>query len=337
MAARASTEARRHTTREIGVSEMDSQRGGEQWRLSPELEAELRQTLLRVRTEGASNQEILKQLMRSPAVLEIVHEVTRKNSVKTRQGASTPGRWWLALRKDPELREEWRCETVYVLGRRLRAALEADPEAAHKQLGDPEQNVAGYWRMKVAYAAIKAADNLIRESGFKTRYDPERQREVSVECFDPSVRGGILDGEDKKAEADLMEMELRLDLAMLIDGLENRREREVMRLSEVEGYDYPEIAAKLGISYENVRGAVERAREAFQKRLGIDQAKLIDALEDPRQRAVMRLAAMKYNNEKIAAELGISKEQVQSDAKQARKVLQDRLRWVLLKRLRLVA
>ena len=86
-----------------------------------------------------------------------------------------------------------------------------------------------------------------------------------------------------------------------------------------------------------MRGAVERAREALQKRLGIDQAKLIDGLEDPRQRAVMRLAARKYNHKKIAAELGISKEQVQYDVKQARKVLQDRLRWVLLKRLRLVA
>ena len=66
MAARRATWARRHTTREIGVSEMDSQRGGEQWNDSLEAEAEFRQTLLRLRTEGTSNKETAEQVMRSP-------------------------------------------------------------------------------------------------------------------------------------------------------------------------------------------------------------------------------------------------------------------------------
>lgn len=252
--------------------------------------------------------------MRSPFVLGLVKRATDKNELKTDRGARTPEGWGALLWKDPDLRDEWQCETVCVLGGRVRA----DPD----KLGDPEQNVGGYWWVKVVFAAIKAAWNLYGEG----RRCGTSFKDTEDESF-----------EDETAEADLLEMELRLDLAMLIDGLEDPREREVMRLSEVEGYDYPEIAAKLGISYENVRGAVERAREAFQKRLGVDQAELIDALEDPRQRAVMRMAALKCNHKTIAAELGISPEQVQADAKQARKTLQDRLRWVLLKRLRLVA
>ncbi|HJT79478.1 MAG TPA: sigma factor-like helix-turn-helix DNA-binding protein [Gemmataceae bacterium] len=299
---------------------MDSQRGGEQWRLSPELEAELRQTLLRLRTEGVSNPDIAEQLMRSPAVLDIVHEVTKANSLKALRG-KTPKDWWLLLRKNPELRDEWRWETVVVLDRRLRAALEAGPEAALKTLGDPEQNVAGYWRMKVTYAAIKAASILHKESRFRTGYDRKQQREVSVECFDPSVRGGILDGEDKRAEDDSVEMELRLDLAMLIDRLEDPRQREVMRLSLM-GYDYKDIAPELGISEPHVLDALEQARRVLWKGLGNERAIRIDRLEDPRQREVMWLSEMeRYNYPEIGAKLGLSYEQVRYAVEKARKQL----------------
>ena len=192
--------------------------------------------------------------------------------------------------------------------------------------------------MKIVYAAIKAASKPLRGEPIQVAVRSGAEEEGHSSQVLQRERQGKSSREARGQESRSRPAGdgLRLDLAMLIDGLEDRREREVMRLSEGD-YDYPEIAAKLGISFENVRGLVERAREALLKRLGIDQAKLIDGLEDPRKRAVMRLAAMKYKHEKIAAELGISKEQVQSDAKQARKVLQDRLRWVLLKRLRLVA
>lgn len=53
---------------------------------------------------------------------------------------------------------------------------------------------------------------------------------------------------------------------MLIDGLENPRQRAVMRLSAMK-YDYPEIAAQLGLSFEQVRYAVEQARKVLLKRL----------------------------------------------------------------------
>jgi DNA-directed RNA polymerase specialized sigma24 family protein len=320
VAARASTEARRHTTREIGVSEMDSQRGGEQWRLSPELEAELRQTLLRLRTVGVSNPDSAEQLMCSPAVLEIVQEVTKANSLKAPRG-KTPKDWWLLLRKNPELRDEWRWETVDVLGRRLRAALEANREAALEALGDLEQNVVGYWRTRVTYSAIKAAFNLHKESRFKTGYDRKQKRAVCVECFDPSVRGGILDGEDRRAEGEVVEMELRLDLAMLIDRLEDPRQREVMRLCLM-GYDYQDIAPELGISERHVLDAVEQARRVLWKGMGNERAMRIDRLEDPRQREVMWLSDMeRYNYPEIAAKLGLSYEQVRYAVEQARKQL----------------
>lgn len=260
VAARASTEARRHTTREIGVSEMDSQRGGEQWRLSPEMEAELRQTLLRLRIQGASDQETAEQLMRSPAVLEILHEVTKAKSLKTPL-ARTPTDWWLRLRRDPDLREEWRCETFIVLDRRLRAK----PDDGC----DPDQNVAGYWRMKVVYAAIRAAWNLYGESRFKPRYDREgKKKVVPVKCFSESGKERAHERhEDKRATAELADMEFRLDAAMLIDGLEDPRQQAVMWLSAMDGYNYPEIAEKLDITFEKVRYAAEKARNAIEKRL----------------------------------------------------------------------
>ncbi|HJT79544.1 MAG TPA: sigma factor-like helix-turn-helix DNA-binding protein, partial [Gemmataceae bacterium] len=175
--------------------------------------------------------------------------------------------------------------------------------------------------VSLTYAAIKAASILHKESRFKTGYDRKRQREVSVECFDPSVRGGILDGQDRRAEGDLAEMELRLDLAMLIDGLEDPRQREVMRLCLM-GYDYKDIAPELGISERNVLDAVEQARRVLWKGLGNERATRIDRLEDPRQREVMWLSEMeRYKYPQIAARLGLSYEQVRYAAEQAREVL----------------
>src|SRR5581483_7300571 len=124
----------------------------------------------------------------------------------------------------------------------------ADP----KKVGDPEKNLGGYWRIKIVYAAIRAAWNLMGANRFRSRYDPERQeRVVPVKCFSESGKEKAHERyEDKRAEAERLEMEFRLDVTMLIDALEDQRQQAVMRLSAMEGYDYPEIAAKLGISYE---------------------------------------------------------------------------------------
>jgi DNA-binding CsgD family transcriptional regulator len=222
---------------------MDGQRGGRRWDDSPEVEAEFRQTLLRLRTGGASNQETAEQLMRSPFVLGLVKKVTGRNELKAGRGARTPEGWGTRLWKDPDLRDEWRCETVHLLGRRLRAR----PDDGC----DLGLNVGGYWRTKVVYAAIKAAWNLYREGR---------------SCGTSLKDGAVERIEDERAARGLAETELRLDVAMLIDGLENPRQRAVMRLSAMK-YDYPEIAARLGLSFEQVRYAVEQARKVLLKRL----------------------------------------------------------------------
>ena len=240
---------------------MDIQRGGEPCSDLLEAEAEFRQTLLRLTTEGASDEERARELLRSPFVEGLLMKVTGKNELKTETGARTPELWWAQLRKNPDLRDEWRCETFVVLGCRLLA----DP----KQVGDPERNLGAFWRVKIVYAAIRAAWNLLGKNRFKSRYDQEREeRVVPVKCFSESgTEKAHKRHEDKRAAADLVEMEARLDAAMLIDGLDDPRQQVVMRLSAMDGYNYPEIAAKLGITFEQVRYAAKNARKTIKKRL----------------------------------------------------------------------
>jgi hypothetical protein len=239
---------------------MDSSRGDGQWSDWSDAEEGFRQTLLRLQIEGGSSQKKTEVLLRSPYVLGLLKKVTSKNQLRTAKGSRTPEFWWAELQKDPDLREEWRCETVVVLGHRLREK----PDGC-----DTGKNVGGYWRMKLVYAAIRAAWNLLGERGFRPRYDPESQkRVVPVKCFGECGQDKANEGhEDKRAAADLTEMDFRLDIAMLVDGLKDPRQRAVMRLSAVEGYNYREIAAKLRISFEQVRYAVEQARKVITLRV----------------------------------------------------------------------
>lgn len=222
---------------------MDSQRG--QWKISPELEDEFRKLLLRVGINGPRDQETVEQLIRSPFVLELVMKLTAGNSLRAGQG-HTPWNWAKQLWREPGLREDWQCETTCILARRLRAK-----EKNKDRECDLEKNFVGYWRDKVAYAAIKAAWGLYKE-----------RRSCGL-SFGDGTEETI---EEMSAADDQAEMEIRLDLAMLIDGLEDPRQRAVMRLSATQ-YNYSEIAAKLGISYEQVRYAVEQARKVLLKRL----------------------------------------------------------------------
>src|ERR1700682_552490 len=97
-----------------------------------EAEATFRETLLRLKAEGASNQEISGAVMRSPFILGLVWIVTSKSFFAWRRSRQTeagsavrgqagprsgrrgeprlPENWGESLAKDPELREEWRCE-----------------------------------------------------------------------------------------------------------------------------------------------------------------------------------------------------------------------------------
>jgi hypothetical protein len=224
---------------------------------SPEAEAAFHGTLLRLRAEGASNQEISEAVMRDPFVLGLLWVVTAKRRLKSGRGARPPLDWEESLANDPQLRDEWRCETLYILGKRLRARWDARCDLQRPKIG-------GYWRVKIMYAAIKAAWNLHGESRLKVR----RGRSM-VNCYGDAM--SYLD--DKKPEAGTAD--LALDLNAAIGELENPRHREVMRLSLL-GCTYQEIADRLSeanepgiakVTYEMVRGAFERARAILKKRL----------------------------------------------------------------------
>src|SRR5262245_24862633 len=87
---------------------------------SPAAEAAFHEMLVRFRAEGASNQKIAEAVMQSSFILGLVWVVTAKRRLRSSKGARPPLDWEVRLASDPELREEWRCETLYLLGRRLR-------------------------------------------------------------------------------------------------------------------------------------------------------------------------------------------------------------------------
>jgi DNA-directed RNA polymerase specialized sigma24 family protein len=93
--------------------------------------------------------------------------------------------------------------------------------------------------------------------------DPAGEENVMDRGRVRQVRGSGRFADKKRRESVI---DLRLDLAMAIDEMENPRQRKAMRLSLM-GYKYAEIAHIEGMSYEMVRYAVENARVAIQKRL----------------------------------------------------------------------
>jgi DNA-directed RNA polymerase specialized sigma24 family protein len=259
-----------------------------------EAEAAFRETLLRLKAEGASNEEISAAVMRSPFILGLVWIVTsrsyfaRRRSPASERGSSESGQagrmfgraprlpenWGEKLTQDPELRDEWRCETIYLLGRAClrNGILNCDLE---------RPNVGGYWRVIIMYKAAKAAWKLWKESRLMVRHGRRLRDDVSVDCCDMHEKDradeeNVMDRGSRRQSrgsgrfADKRQREnvidLRLDLAMAIDELENPRQRKAMRLSLM-GYGYPEIAHMEGMSYEMVRYAVEKGRVAIQMRL----------------------------------------------------------------------
>ena len=224
---------------------------------SPEAERAFHETLLRLRAEGASNQEVAEAVMRSPFVLGLVWVVTAKKRLRAGKGARPPLEWEESLANEPQLREEWRCETLYLLGRRLRARGDSRCDLSRPSIG-------GYWRVKITYAAIKAAWNLHGEGRLKVR----RSR-GQVYCYGD----GLLYLDDATPTGGSADLAIDLDAA--ISGLENHRQRAVMQLSLL-GYTYQEIADRLTerndpaggkVTYDMVRGAFERARAILKDRL----------------------------------------------------------------------
>jgi hypothetical protein len=233
---------------------------------SPEAERNFHEKLVRLEAEGASNQETAETVMRDPFVLALVWIVTGMRRLKAGHGARTPDGWNDLLAREPGLRDEWRCETVRVLGERLRtkkSRQEDDDPNAECDL--TRESIGGYWRVKITYAAIRAALNLQKESRLKFR----RSREP-IYCYSD----GMSEVTDKKTKED--STDTALDLIGAINELQNPRQRAVMQLS-LRGCNYQEIAERLTtgesgptggrVTYEMVRGAFEKAREILKKRL----------------------------------------------------------------------
>jgi DNA-directed RNA polymerase specialized sigma24 family protein len=84
---------------------------------------------------------------------------------------------------------------------------------------------------------------------------------VSVHCLGDHIEN--FTGEAQAREEALMDV--RLDLAMAIDSLEDARQREVMRLCAM-GYSYEEIVAKAGLTKDQVRHARKKAIDVIRKR-----------------------------------------------------------------------
>jgi hypothetical protein len=236
---------------------------------SPEAEATFHETLIRLRAERASNQKIAETVMRSPFVLALVWVVTAKKTLRAGKEARPPFAWEDQLARDPDLREEWRCETVRILGERLRTKGNSQKEERNAECDLDRPSIGGYWRVKIMYAAIKAAWNLHGEGRLKVR-----RGSASVQCYGD----GMSCFDDKKLKEG--PSDLRLDLIAAIGELENPRQRAVMQLSLL-GCNYQEIADRLTtangaggakVTYEMVRGAYERARAVLQKRLGVSVA-----------------------------------------------------------------
>jgi hypothetical protein len=231
---------------------------------SAEAEATFRDTLVRLKAEGASNQRIAEAVMRDPFVLSLLWGVTSNDyaeKLRTACRARPPLDWEHRLAKEPGLRDEWRCETIYLIGKRLRAKWDDKCDLDRLRIG-------GYWRVKLTYAAIKAAWNLHGESRLKVRRGPS-----AVHCCGDAMP---YFGEETPQESTT---DLGLDLLMAIDELENPRQRAVMRLS-ILGHNYRGIAEQLTkndpegkkVTYDMVRDAHEKAREILRKKLGLPPA-----------------------------------------------------------------
>lgn len=304
---------------------MDGQKCGKERAWDDSLEADFRAKLLRAKTEGRSKKETAKELGAHPFLLGLVIDVMKKDYLTERYpvavrndgrkngahaGIEKPSAapttkdnkdqknsdiqpwlvpdWQEFLRKNPDLRDEWRCETLVRVGQALATGtmLEtSDPE--HPHLG-------GRFRRLCEFKAIKAQWQIWKERTFRVKKGETSEEDVTVRC-----RGGHLK-------------------AMLAAAQPSSGPRSCCPLApEHPSYErWWREASK------------DQAREEERENARIDLAMMIDSLEDPRQRAVMQLRAVDYDKRKIAAVLGLTYDQVRTAEKNAKQVLRKRFRRV---------
>ena len=247
---------------------------------SSEAERAFREMLVRLAAEKATDAVIAENVVKSPFILGLLLFVTCSEKAEWLRKATAgrpPENWegWLA--REGGRRDEWRCETVCVLAERLRKRKKRTKKETPENECDLDRpDMGGYWRIKVAYAAIKAAWNLHFESRLKVR----GKKCCRIECHGDSYTDGPTASKVTPAAKDTNTLpeegdpDLELDLKMSVENL-SPPEGAVRRLSLL------------------WRDNQEMAR-LFPEELRVDLAMVVDGLENPRQRAVLRLWLMGY-------------------------------------------
>jgi hypothetical protein len=245
---------------------VDTQRDGDEFvrdRMD-RIEKAFREKLLALNARGATNDEVSAEVMRSPFILALVWAVTSggySRKLRGRRG-DCPPEWWQGLLTSQDLRDEWRCETVYLLGMKCRreGLLGFDLE---------RPRIGGFWRSVVVDKAIKAAWKLAREHSNVLRRETTSAKAVRIRASGDALPN-IRDTRDNETHRDLS-----LDVQMAVEALKDPRQQAVVRLVLM-GHSYREVAAILSaetnepVTYDMVRFAFEKAKELLgQRDLGL--------------------------------------------------------------------
>lgn len=250
----------------VGVRYVDKQANGQDFvrdRMD-KIEKAFREKLLVLKARGATNDEVSAEVMRSPFILALVWAVTSAGYLRKLRGwrGDCPPARWEELMAQKDLRDEWRCETVYLLGMKCKreGILGCDFE---------KPRIGGFWRSVVSDKAIKAAWKLYRENTNQLRRGETPEEGVYVHPF-----GDDLPNLPEK-KSDESRRDLSLDVQMAVNALKDTRQQAVVRLVLL-GHSYREVAAILSaetnepVTYDMVRFAFEKAKELLgQQDIGL--------------------------------------------------------------------
>ncbi len=228
------------------------------------IEKAFREKLLALKTRGATNDEVSAEVMRSPFILALVWAVTSAGYLKRLRGwrGDCPPARWEELMAQKDLRDEWRCETIYLLGMKCKreGILGCDFD---------KPRIGGFWRSVVSDKAIKASWKLYRENTNQLRRGETPEEGVYVYPFGDNLQNF------RDAKGDKRHRDLNFEVQMAVDSLPDTRQQAVVRLVLM-GHSYREVAAILSdeanepVTYDMVRFAFEKAKELLgQKDIGL--------------------------------------------------------------------
>ena len=163
---------------------------------------------------------------------------------------------------------------LWVTKKRRGAALRLDPEdliqevflSIHRYRGSFKEQRGGFqaWSMTIARNLIRRqAQRLLRRS----------MRAHLEDCDPADPRNGPRENAINQEEAQLMRGAWQLYLlayAKAYDSLKER-DREALRLVELEGLRYAEAAERLGVGLSNMKMILLRARHRIRVKMGVEE------------------------------------------------------------------